>query len=117
MFDVALEVPLSALAFGRLLQGDHPGTTRVEVLGEPLDGATLARGVTALEDDDEPTPGLLDPALQLQQFYLLEPLVQVVLPALHAPVVRVVLPPGVHGSSVRPDQHRIVVVRVVDAHP
>jgi hypothetical protein len=40
------------------------------MLHEPLDRATLARGVPALEQDHDFFPALLDPALYFQQFYL-----------------------------------------------
>ena len=40
------------------------------MLHEALDGATLACGVTTLEDDDHPLPRLFDPGLELQQFDL-----------------------------------------------
>ena len=56
MVDVALEVPLGALALGGLLQRDDARPARVEVLHEPLDGAALACRVTALEHDDVPCP-------------------------------------------------------------
>ena len=62
MGDVALEVPLAALALGRLLQRDHPGAARVEVLGEALDGAALAGRVAALEEDHDPLAGVLAPS-------------------------------------------------------
>jgi anti-sigma factor RsiW len=88
--NVALEVPLGALAVGRLLQGDHACSTRVEVFHEAFDGATLARGVAALEHDDMPMAVRLAPLLQLQQFDLQQPLLLLVLVAPHAVVVGVV---------------------------
>ena len=113
--DVALEVPLGALAFGRLLQRDDARPARVEVFHEPLDGAALARGVAALEHDDVPVAVGLAPLLQLQQFDLQQPLLLLVLVALHALVVRVVLPPGVDlGAFWLPNQHRVVVVIVAN---
>ena len=59
MLDVALEVPLAALALGRRGQRDDPGDPRIEVLGDPLDRRPLARRVPALEDHHE--PGALGP--------------------------------------------------------
>ncbi|CAM5680663.1 hypothetical protein SALBM311S_05858 [Streptomyces alboniger] len=38
MLDVPLEVPLTAFAFGRFLQGHHTGTAGIEMFGEPLVG-------------------------------------------------------------------------------
>jgi hypothetical protein len=40
------------------------------VLHEALDGAALASGVAALEQDDDFLAGFLDPALYLEQLYL-----------------------------------------------
>ena len=54
VLDVALEVPLGLLPLGRRGQRDDPGDPRVEVLGDPLDRAALARRVAALEDHDDP---------------------------------------------------------------
>ena len=70
MGDVALEIPLRALALGRLLQRDHARGARVHVLHEALDRAALAGGVAALEQDDDALAGALDPALRLQQLAL-----------------------------------------------
>src|SRR6201999_3616793 len=67
---VPLEGPLGPLALGRLLQRDHAAAARIEMLGEPLDRTALARGVAALEEDDDPLPGVLHPALQLDQLDL-----------------------------------------------
>jgi hypothetical protein len=46
--------------------GRQPGATRVQVLHEPLDGATLAGGVAALEEDHVFAGGVLGPVLELQ---------------------------------------------------
>ena len=70
VFDVALEVPLGALAFGGLGQRHHAAGARVEALGDALDRAALAGGVAPLEDDDHPQALLLDPGLQLHQLDL-----------------------------------------------
>src|SRR4029453_11986938 len=67
---VPLEVPLGALTLGRGSQGDDPGDTRVEALGDPLDRSTLAGRVAALEQDDHLEPGVLDPLLELDQLQL-----------------------------------------------
>ena len=40
------------------------------MLHDPLDGAALAGRVAALEQDDEPLPGILHPGLQLEQLGL-----------------------------------------------
>ena len=70
MCDVALEVPLGAFAFGRLLQCDDAGAAWVQVLHESLDGAALARCVATLEHDDVAQPVGLAPLLQLEQLDL-----------------------------------------------
>ena len=64
LLDVPLEVPLGPLALRRRRQRDDAGHPRVEVLRDPLDGAALAGGVAALEDDDQPLPGRGHPLLQ-----------------------------------------------------
>jgi hypothetical protein len=111
--DVALEVPLGALAVGGFLQRDDAGAARVEVLHEPFDGSALARGVAALEDYDMPAAVGLAPLLQLQQFDLQQPLLLLVVGALHPLVVRIVFAPGVDIRTVGLlNEHRIVVVIV-----
>ena len=70
VIDVPLEVPLRALAFGRDRQGDDPGDPGVEELRDPFDRAALARGVTALEDDDDTLPGRLHPLLDGDELLL-----------------------------------------------
>jgi hypothetical protein len=70
VLDVALEVPLAALHLAGLFQRHHARAARVEVLHEALDGAALAGGVAALEQDDHALAGFLDPGLQLEQFDL-----------------------------------------------
>ncbi len=70
MDGVALEVPLRPLALGRRRErGDPPGA-RARALGDPLDDATLAGGVAALEDDDDLQPLRLDVLLQQHEFAL-----------------------------------------------
>jgi hypothetical protein len=71
VLDVALEVPLGALAVGRLLERDDACPARVEVFHESFDGAALACRVPPLEHDDVPQTVGLTPLLQLQQFDLL----------------------------------------------
>jgi hypothetical protein len=68
--DVALEVPLGLLAFGRGRQGGDAGEAGVQVLGDPLDRAALAGRVAALEDDDDPGAGGAQPLLHLHQLPL-----------------------------------------------
>jgi hypothetical protein len=70
VLDVTLEIPLRLFAVGRLVQRHHARTTRIEVLGKPLDGAALAGRVAALEQHDDLLAGFLDPFLHLEQFDL-----------------------------------------------
>jgi hypothetical protein len=113
--EVALEVPLGALALARLLQRHHPGPAWVQVLGEPLDRAPLAGGVAALEHDNQPLAGGLEPVLELQQLDLQQPLGPLVLLAPHLLGIGIALAPGVHRPTVGTHQHRLVVVAIV--HP
>ena len=53
---LVLLVAAEALALRWLLQGDHVGAARVEVLSEPADRATLARRIATLEDDHQTAP-------------------------------------------------------------
>src|SRR4051794_15261926 len=115
MLDVALEVPLGAFAFGWLVQSNHAGPARVEVLGEPLDGAALTRGVPPLEGHDELLPGVLDPALQLQQFDLQPALRDLVLAALQSFGVRVPLAPRLDQASVGAEELAVVVPVLIGA--
>jgi hypothetical protein len=68
--DIALEIPLGLLALGRRSQGDDPADAGVQALGNPLDDATLAGGVSPLEDHDDLEALVPDPFLELDQFDL-----------------------------------------------
>src|SRR5665648_773416 len=70
MFDIPLEVPLRLLAVARSGQGGDAHDARVQVFREALDGATLAGGVAALEDDRDPQALVLDPLLELDELDL-----------------------------------------------
>src|SRR3954452_9151944 len=65
--DVALEVPLRALAVRRRAERHDSGAAGVQRLEDALDRAALARGVAPLEDQHDALAGLLDPVLQLHQ--------------------------------------------------
>ena len=67
---VALEVPLGALPLRGGAQGDDAGAAGVEALGDALDGAPLAGGVTPLEDDDHALSARPDPVLELDKLGL-----------------------------------------------
>src|SRR4051812_49038310 len=64
MLDIALEIPLRALALAWGRQSDDAALTRVEHLREHLDRSALAGRVTALENDDDALLRLRDPARQ-----------------------------------------------------
>ena len=70
MRDVALEIPLRALALGRRGQRHDAADARIEPLGDALDRAALAGGVAALEDHDDLQLLVLHPVLQLHQLVL-----------------------------------------------
>ena len=55
-----------ALAVVAVRSGDRPDhvATRVEALGQPLDGAALAGGIRPLEDDDDGQPVRVDPVAE-----------------------------------------------------
>src|SRR6185295_10893085 len=50
---VALEVPLGPLSIGGGPQGDNAAASRIEGIRDALDGPALARGIAALEEEDE----------------------------------------------------------------
>src|SRR3954454_17719894 len=68
--DVALEVPLALLALGRRRERSDSGGTRIERLGDALDRTSLAGGVPALEDHDDPQALRADVLLLLDQLDL-----------------------------------------------
>ena len=70
MVDVALEVPLRALALVRLFQRHDARAARIEMLHETLDRAALAGRVAALEQNDDLLAAFLDPILRLQELRL-----------------------------------------------
>jgi hypothetical protein len=76
--------------------------------------AALPGRVAALGQDDDPGAGVFDPVLQLQQLDLQQPLGRLVLGAREPLVIRVALTPGVDRGTVRAQQHRVVIVGVVD---
>jgi len=105
MLDVALEIPLRGFALGRLLERDDAGATRIEMLHEPLDGAALAGGVAAFENQDDLLAGLLDPFLDLEQFDLQFRFVFLIDPGAHPFLVRIFA--GLEGM---PDRLRVMAL-------
>ena len=70
MRDIALEIPLRALALVRRRQRRDPADARIETLGDPLDDPAFAGGVAPLEDHDDLELLVQDPVLQLDQLAL-----------------------------------------------
>ena len=70
MLDIALEVPLPALAFGRRRKRSDARGPWAEVFGDPLDGATLTGSIASFEDDHDAVAGGPNPLLELHQFGL-----------------------------------------------
>ena len=70
MGDIALEIPLRALALARRRQRDDAADARVQPLRDALDHAALAGRVAAFEDHDDLQPVFDHPVLQLDQFAL-----------------------------------------------
>ena len=70
LFDVALEVPLTLLARVRSRQSFHAACTRIEVLGNALNGRALASGVAPFHDDDDAGTRLHYPLLHLHELRL-----------------------------------------------
>ena len=81
MRDVALEIPLRALALARRRQRRDATDPRIEPLGDALDDAALAGGIPALENHHHLELVVLHPALQFHQFALqAEQLLEIDLP-------------------------------------
>ena len=104
VLDVALEVPLPLLGGGGLVERHHARRAGIQVLGEALDRAALARRVAALEEEDVPDAVILAPVLQLQQLDLEAVLLLLVLLATHELVVGVVLTPRLDRAAARIDE-------------
>lgn len=68
--DVTLEVPLGLFAVIRRRQGGNPADPGVQALGDALDHATFAGGITPFEQNHHFVAGLHHPALQFHQFAL-----------------------------------------------
>ncbi len=112
MLHIALEIPLASLRVGGLFQRDHARAARVQVFHHAFDGAALAGGITAFEQDHHPLAGGLDPRLQLQQFDLQVVLLLLVIAAQHAVAIGIdaFAPIGrqfVVGIAARAWRHRI----------
>jgi len=67
---IALEVPLRLFPISRRGQGNDATDARVQPLHDPFDGATLAGGISAFEDDDQLIAGVHHPFLQFDQLRL-----------------------------------------------
>ena len=70
MRNVALEIPLRALALVRRRKGRDAADPRIEPLGDALDDAALAGGIAAFENHHHLELLLLHPALQFHQLAL-----------------------------------------------
>src|SRR5579885_1441597 len=73
MRQIALDVELRLLAVGGRGQRDNAEDPRAAAFRDRPDGAALARCVTALENDDDPLPGGLDPVLEMAELGLKAP--------------------------------------------
>jgi hypothetical protein len=70
MRHVALEIPLCALTLAWCRQRRDPADPRVEPLGDALDDAAFAGGITALENHHHLELVVLHPALQFHELSL-----------------------------------------------
>ena len=70
MRNVALEVPLAALALGGRGQRYRADDARIEALHDPFDRPAFARRVSPLENDDQLELLGLDPVLELDELAL-----------------------------------------------
>jgi len=70
MLDIALEIPLAALGFGRFRKCHIARGAGVHELPDRKDRAPFTRGISAFKDTDYPPASALQPILQLDQFDL-----------------------------------------------
>ena len=70
VLDVALEVPLGALAVARGAERDDTNHPWVGACRDPLDHTPLASGVASFEHHHDAGSGLFDPLLQLHELDL-----------------------------------------------
>jgi Tannase and feruloyl esterase len=70
MRDIALEIPLGALALGGRRESGDTADPRIETLGNALDHAALASGIATLEQDHHLFAPGDQPVLHLHQFAL-----------------------------------------------
>jgi hypothetical protein len=89
MFGITLEVPLAALAFGRLRQGNDARGAWIHVLADGEDDAALAGGVAALDQRDDAPTDPVDVRLQLDQLDLERRQRRLVVDPGHGVIVRV----------------------------
>ena len=108
-----MEVPLTEFGLRWFRQRHHSRRTRVEVLHEALDGATLTGGVTPLEQDHVLGAAVPCPVLEFQQLDLQLVLLGFVLIAFHPLLVGIVLPPGLDRVATGIDQIRVRTVLVM----
>ncbi|MCY1293467.1 hypothetical protein D9M70_427270 [compost metagenome] len=86
---VTLEIPLAAFGFRRLFKCHHTRAARVHVFHEAFDGAALAGGIAAFEQDHHALPALAHPGLELEQLDLQPVFLLFVIAARHQVLVRV----------------------------
>ena len=67
MLDIALEVDLRALPLSRRGQGDEPERARADGFDNAFEDAAFAGCIPALEEDNNPCAGMLDPVLHLDR--------------------------------------------------
>ena len=101
MVDVPLEVPLGALALGRLGQCDDLDLAGTGSFRDPLDHAALAGRPPTLEDDQDPEPLVGHPVLELHQLLLEAGELGLVVARPEPTLARVVLLTGRHASAGR----------------
>ena len=70
MLNIALEIPLPPLDFGRFVESNDACAAWIEVFHETLDRTPLASGITAFKEDDNTLTSLLHPSLKLEQLDL-----------------------------------------------
>jgi hypothetical protein len=68
--NIALEIPLCTLFFGRLAESRNATAARIHMFYKTLDRATLARRIPPFKNGHDAQVVLLSPIFHLQQFYV-----------------------------------------------
>ena len=70
VFDITLEIPLTAFGFRRFGQRHNPSCARIEIFADAVDCAAFSRGITPFKHHGDACAAVAYPVLQFHQFDL-----------------------------------------------